>query len=509
MDSSTVAAGPNRGKRPSPPRWYRLLYLLAAFALFTVALSLFLSHQYLGITIRSVAVSRAWAERLQICARLGQLAAGVNAPGNDVFQSQRAENEEAKLRAALRVFDNEFAAFRDELRRNAAGEETAPLVDDLQSFGRSVHAMADEAGILFTDLRADRTRQAGRRMAVMDRHYAHAIQALEGLRGKIVAVQIRHLEDQTDAAAVLQRFQYVVSALILLLLGGAVLAARRLRRRVEAANREKEGYIQALRHSEATLEGRVRERTADLVRSNEALRRSERRARALMRVRRRLLKRVLSAQEDERRRIARDLHDEIGQALTSLLIGLRTVADAPTCEAARGRANELRQVTVNALEEVRRLARGLRPSVLDDLGLAAALERYAADYARAHTVAVEVRVPDAAAGRLPDEVETALYRIAQEALTNTARHAAARHVVVAVERRPGVVQLTVADDGRGFARGKADPGGRLGLPGVRERAALLNGSVAVESGPGAGTTVTVRIPCAEENHGADSRAAGR
>jgi signal transduction histidine kinase len=246
-----------------------------------------------------------------------------------------------------------------------------------------------------------------------------------------------------------------------------------------------------------------------LVRSNEALRRSQRRARVLTRVRRRLLKRILSAQEDERRRIARDLHDEVGQALTSLLIGLRSMADADSLATALGRADDLRQVAVSALEEVRRLARGLRPSVLDDLGLAAALERFAADYARAHAVSVEVRAPDPAAGRLSGEVETALYRIAQEALTNAAKHAAARHVLVSVERRPGVVQLTVADDGRGFPPGKADPGGRLGLTGMRERAALLNGSVAVTSAPGTGTTVTVRIPCAEEKNGDDTHSAGR
>ncbi len=96
MHDLSKAAVPGGGKRPSLPRWYRLLYLLAAFALFSTALSLYLSHQYLGIAVRSVAVSRARDERLRECARLGQLAAGVNAPGNDIFQSQRVDAEERK-----------------------------------------------------------------------------------------------------------------------------------------------------------------------------------------------------------------------------------------------------------------------------------------------------------------------------------------------------------------------------------------------------------------------------
>jgi signal transduction histidine kinase len=203
-------------------------------------------------------------------------------------------------------------------------------------------------------------------------------------------------------------------------------------------------------------------------------------------VRQQLLKKLMSAQEDERRRIARDLHDEIGQSLTSLLIGLRTIGDADTPEEARARVEDLRRTTVATIDEVRRLARGLRPSVLDDLGLTAALERYAADYTQTHAIDVNVEPPEAGLGRLSDEIETALYRIAQEALTNTAKHANATRVSVAVERRPREIYLTVADDGRGFASQRADSAGRLGLTGMQERAALLNGTVTVDSRPGQG-----------------------
>jgi signal transduction histidine kinase len=223
----------------------------------------------------------------------------------------------------------------------------------------------------------------------------------------------------------------------------------------------------------------------------------------------------MSAREEEQRRIARDLHDGIGQSLTSLLLGLRAAAEVPTFAEARARLDSLRDITASLLDEVRRLARGLRPSVLDDLGLAAVLERYAADYTQAHGIAVDVVAPDLALDRLPDEVETALYRIAQETLTNVLKHAAAKAVSLVVRRElgdsPGV-HLTVEDDGRGFdsdalfqAPGWASAGKGLGLIDIRERAALLNGAVTLESRPGSGTTVHVYIPLKEENHGEDSR----
>jgi signal transduction histidine kinase len=223
--------------------------------------------------------------------------------------------------------------------------------------------------------------------------------------------------------------------------------------------------------------------------------------RRLAETRARLLRQIISAQEEERRRIARDLHDEIGQALTTLLVGLRTLEGAPTLESAQERARELRGIGGEALGEVRRLARGLRPSVLDDLGLVAALERYTADYTQAHGIAVHVHAPAFPSGRLPGVVETALYRIVQEALTNTAKHAKATAVWLDIELRPGAVRVTLEDDGCGFASDallqQAD-GSHLGLSGMFERAALLNGSVSVASKVGRGTRVCVTVPLTQE-----------
>lgn len=226
-------------------------------------------------------------------------------------------------------------------------------------------------------------------------------------------------------------------------------------------------------------------------RMEEALREREARLRALM-------QRQLSVQEEEQRRIARDLHDGIGQWLISLLVGLRTLELAPTPAVAGERTEELRRIVAAALEETRRLVRGLRPTVLDDLGLAVALEHYTADYARAHRIEVYLHAEDLAMGRLPPVVETALYRIVQEALTNTAKHAAARSVTIIAERHAAAVQLIVEDDGDGFdsealLRGPA-LAGHCGLSGMRERAALLGGSCIIESKPGGGTTLCVRLP---------------
>jgi signal transduction histidine kinase len=182
----------------------------------------------------------------------------------------------------------------------------------------------------------------------------------------------------------------------------------------------------------------------------------------------------------------------------------------PTFEQARARLGELRGITASILDEVRSLARGLRPTILDDLGLAAVLERFAADYTHAHGIAVDVCGPDLALARLPPEVETTLYRITQETLTNVLKHAAAKAVSLVVRRDSSGVHLTVEDDGRGFDPGvpglQATGAAKgLGLLDIRERAALLNGSVTLESRLGSGTTVHVYIPLKEENHGEDSR----
>ncbi len=208
-----------------------------------------------------------------------------------------------------------------------------------------------------------------------------------------------------------------------------------------------------------------------------------------------LLERVLGAQEEERHRIARELHDEAGQALTSLMVGLRLIekeADRP--ESILTRLAELKRMTDGVLEDLHRLAMDLRPTSLDHLGLVAALRQYAQEYSRQHGLSVQFETVGLDGERLPPEVETALYRIVQEALTNVVRHAQATRADVLLERRGNRVVAIVEDDGAGFDPDAAVQNGRLGLFGMRERAEMLGGTLAVESVPGAGTTVFVEIP---------------
>jgi signal transduction histidine kinase len=204
------------------------------------------------------------------------------------------------------------------------------------------------------------------------------------------------------------------------------------------------------------------------------------------------LRRVVQGQELERKRLARELHDETGQALTSILLGLRgieeQVEDRPDVREA---VLSLRELVVSTLHDVRRLAVELRPKALDDFGLVPALERLAETFAEQTDVRVHVQ---AALGqeRLPGEIESALYRIVQEALTNVIKHAQATTVSVVLTRRADRVAAVIEDDGHGFDTSRANQGG-LGLLGMRERIALVGGRVVVESGE-TGTTIAVEVP---------------
>jgi PAS domain S-box-containing protein len=211
--------------------------------------------------------------------------------------------------------------------------------------------------------------------------------------------------------------------------------------------------------------------------------------------RRELVQRLISAQEEERARLSRELHDGAGQSLTALLVGLRHLDHARSLETVRLAAARQRELVAQTLDEISRLARGLRPTALDDLGLRAALERHAADQEWLFGLRVVVDASGLGRRRLPGDVETALYRAAQEALANAARHAQAREVRIAISRDAGQVRLLVADDGRGFDVSVAlAAGGGLGLRAIRERATLLGGAAEIRSAAGEGTSVTVTIP---------------
>jgi PAS domain S-box-containing protein len=210
-------------------------------------------------------------------------------------------------------------------------------------------------------------------------------------------------------------------------------------------------------------------------------------------LRSRLIEQVMTAQDAERGRIARELHDETGQALTALLVGLRTIEEARTTAEAVDLAHRLREVAARTLRDVGRLARGLHPSVLDDLGLAVAVTRHVQEFARVHRVAEETRIEGLEAHPPSPLVQTTVYRVLQEALTNVAKHAGAQRVRVRLTCDGTAVALRVQDDGDGFEPDAAGPRG-LGLRSMQERAALLGGAVQVSSARGEGTTITARFP---------------
>ena len=205
------------------------------------------------------------------------------------------------------------------------------------------------------------------------------------------------------------------------------------------------------------------------------------------RVARDALRRVVAGQELERTRLARELHDETGQALTSILLGLRTVEESGEPQAIA----DLRELVVGTLQNVRRLAVELRPSALDDYGLVSALERLTTTVAEQSGIEVDLaaQLGDA---RLPGEVETALYRIVQEALTNVVKHAEATRVSVVLTGTAASVTVVIEDNGRGIDPAQSDSG--LGLTGMRERLALLDGRLRLESTPASGTTIVAEVP---------------
>ncbi|RME85499.1 MAG: HAMP domain-containing protein [Caldilineae bacterium] len=217
----------------------------------------------------------------------------------------------------------------------------------------------------------------------------------------------------------------------------------------------------------------------------------------------RLLEQLITAQEEERKRIARELHDGVGQSLTSLIVGMKLAHQVENGAAMEEHLAELRRFATATLEQVRLLSRQLRPSVLDDLGLSAALERYCEEFEQLYPgimVDVHCDLPE----RLPPPVETSLYRIIQEAMTNAARHSGCSTISVLVLRRNGSVQAIIEDDGRGFDPAQARREGRsVGIHGMAERAELVGGHMDIESSSD-GTTVYVEVPVEEPRDGADS-----
>jgi len=263
-----------------------------------------------------------------------------------------------------------------------------------------------------------------------------------------------------------------------------------------------------LQQAHDALEARVRERTRELAEANAVLHAQIGDRERAEQARQLLLRRLVTVQEEERRRIARELHDQMGQDLTVLMLGLKALRDAaPGDSPVHARVEPLQSLATRIGREVRTLALQLRPPALDDLGLVATLANDVEQWSARALIAVDFHTIGLEQQRLPPAIETALYRLVQEALTNVLKHAQATSVSLIVERRPEALQMIVEDDGVGFdvaaVRNTAHAERRLGLVGMDERVAQLGGTLTIESAPGRGTTVFVRIPLADAAQGGD------
>ncbi len=251
--------------------------------------------------------------------------------------------------------------------------------------------------------------------------------------------------------------------------------------------------FEAIAEAKQDLEQRVQERTRELEMLYQELQRKEE-------MRGVLLKKAITAQEEERKRIARELHDETSQALATLLLTIETSLSAAR-EEAKERLSRMKAMADRTLDSIHRLIFDLRPSVLDDLGLSAAL-RWSAE-SRLEPMGIDLDLEVIGSERrLTPEIETTLFRTGQEAITNIARHAEAESVKIAIEFAERAVRLQVVDDGIGFEPdtvvGSVEDLRGLGILGMKERVALLGGKVTIDSKPGKGTRVTVEIPLSDD-----------
>jgi signal transduction histidine kinase len=213
-------------------------------------------------------------------------------------------------------------------------------------------------------------------------------------------------------------------------------------------------------------------------------------------MRKHLLAKTLTAQEEERKRIARELHDETSQALTSLMVGLKFVENSASLAQVKERTAELRTLAAQTLDDVRHLATKLRPSLLDDLGLVAAIGKYAKEYSSKMNIKVDSHISGLSDKRLPSDIEVAVYRIVQEALTNVAKYSKTKKASVILRYKEGTLMAIIEDNGIGFDVSQIVASAsekKLGLFGMYERASLIGGKLTIESRPGAGTTVFLEV----------------
>jgi PAS domain S-box-containing protein len=258
---------------------------------------------------------------------------------------------------------------------------------------------------------------------------------------------------------------------------------------------ERKHFEQEFESTRRALEERVAERTRELAESNELLKREIAERVHAERERVQLLRRIVTTQEEERRRIARDLHDHLGQQMTSMRLQLQSILEACDDDDLCDKVKDVQRQAEQFDRGVDFLAWELRPAALDDLGLRVTLANFVKEWSRYTGIIAEFHTNGLGRNRLPFEIETNLYRIGQEALNNILKHAKAKNVSVLMEKRGNTISLIIEDDGVGFNPTSTAVRKRgIGLASMRERAAIIGGGLDIESAPRKGTTIFVKIP---------------
>jgi len=308
----------------------------------------------------------------------------------------------------------------------------------------------------------------------------------------------RLLELAAQAAGSMTLLERPVGTMTLIRSLEVALNSRRRQYQVRDFLEEQRRTEQELRQAHEQLADRAKQlqtlvelRTAKLAKSNERLRHE-------MDEREALRRKLLHAQEEERRRIARELHDQMGQNLTALNVGLKSLLDGQSRSGLDSRVQHLQELATQTARDLHRVAVELRPAALDDLGLVKAIRALIETWSTRYRIDVDFEAGQYEAAGVSSEIETILYRIIQEALNNVAKHSGATRVALVLGRTEEQVQAIIEDDGRGFdARVTSQSGngsGRLGLLGIRERLGIVGGNFKIESAPKRGATLFVRIP---------------
>ena len=469
------------------PKLHHVYFALAAFDLLTVCLGLYLINRLADIYEDSVAVNQVWATRLNEYSELSRLAAAVNGPGNDVFQSGDIAAESHRLAAALARFNERAATARRDLARNVDGSEASELLAAFDAIPPAMGEMAAHAERIFLYLQLGEPQQAARRMARMDREFANVNAALAGLSGRVRAIQAAHFQQQVAHAAAVRRFEIVIASLVVVMVAGVTFYGTMLARRM------RQNRAELSRHRDH-LEELVAERTAELQASHERLRLAERLASVGT--------------------LAAGLGHDMNNVLFPVLCRLDALDAAGLGDQAAEEVAQVRQ----SIEYLQQLSDGLRLLVLDPDDQDASrhttdLRSWADEVAPLFRAAMprdatlEFELPEDAPpiAVAPHRLTQAVYNLVVNAGEAISGHGTVR--IRAEARDEGrVVRVSVTDNGNGMT---AEVAGRalepffttkkrhlstgLGLALVHGVAGSAGGSVDIDSSLGVGTTVALNL----------------